>query len=89
MSSRKADPRPGPEPGDQVEVIRGPLAGLWGTVHNRKRDRITVIFRLIKQAASVEMYLADIAVARTRHQIAREQVRAAIEPVPFSKLVTW
>ncbi len=81
MSSREADPRPGPEPGDQVEVMRGPLAGVSGTVHSRKRNRITLIVHLIKQTAFVEIDLADIAVARTRLQIAREQVRAAIEPV--------
>jgi transcriptional antiterminator NusG len=55
------DPHPFFEAGMEVEVIRGPLTGVRGTL--LRKDRVTKLVlavRLIRQAAVVEIHPADV-----------------------------
>ncbi len=55
------DPHPYLKEGMEVEVIRGPLAGLRGLlVRKESRARVVVAIHLIQQAASVELDAADV-----------------------------
>lgn len=70
-----------PEPGDEVSVTRGPLAGVTGIIVRTARKRLVLSVRLINQAAIVEIHPSDVKVGRTKLQIAREQIQVAVEPV--------
>lgn len=55
------DPHPTLEPGMAVEVIRGPLAGLRGTlIRKGLRAKLLVAISLISQGASVNIEAADV-----------------------------
>lgn len=55
------DPHPYLKEGMEVEVLRGPLAGLRGLlVRKESRARVVVAIHLIQQAASVELDAADV-----------------------------
>ena len=56
------DPHPYLKAGMEVEVIRGPLAGLRGIlIRKGTRARLVIGVTLIHQAASVEMDALDVA----------------------------
>jgi transcription antitermination factor NusG len=60
-STLPLDPHPYLREGMEVEVIRGPLAGLRGVlVRKGSRARFVVAIHLIQQAASVELDAADV-----------------------------
>ncbi len=55
------DPHPYLKEGMEVEVVRGPLAGVRGIlVRKGARARLVVAINLIQQAASVELDAADV-----------------------------
>jgi len=55
------DPHPYLKEGMEVEVVRGPLAGVRGVlVRKGSRARLVVAVHLIQQAASVELDAADV-----------------------------
>ena len=55
------DPHPYLHEGMQVEVIRGPLQGVHGTLlRKEKRHRLVLGVRLIQQAAAVEIDVNDM-----------------------------
>ena len=55
------DPHPYLREGMEVEVMRGPLAGVRGMlVHKGRHARFVVAIHLIQQAASVELDAADV-----------------------------
>jgi transcription antitermination factor NusG len=55
------DPHPYLKEGMEVEVVRGPLAGVRGMlVRKGSRARLVVAVHIIQQAASVELDAADV-----------------------------
>ena len=55
------DPHPFLAIGTEVEVVRGPLAGLRGTLLRKDRvARLVLSISLIRQAAAVEVHPADV-----------------------------
>jgi len=55
------DPHPYLHEGMPVEVIRGPLRGVRGTLLRKdKRHRLVIGVRLIQQAAAVEIDVNDV-----------------------------
>ncbi len=55
------DPHPYLREGMEVEVLRGPLAGVRGIlIRKASRARLVVAIHLIQQAASVELDAADV-----------------------------
>ena len=57
------DPHPYLHEGMRVEVIRGPLQGIHGTLlRKEKRHRLVIGVHLIQQAAAVEIGVNDVAV---------------------------
>ncbi len=55
------DPHPYLKEGMEVEVLRGPLAGVRGIlVRKGTRARLVVAINLIQQAASIELDAADV-----------------------------
>jgi transcription antitermination factor NusG len=55
------DPHPMVEEGMEVEVVRGPLAGVRGRLLRKDRSsRLVIGVHLIHQAASVEVHPADV-----------------------------
>lgn len=63
MRSRvEYDPHPGLANGDEVEVVRGPLAGVRGMlVRKEARCRLVILVNLIRQGAAVEIDSTDVA----------------------------
>jgi transcription antitermination factor NusG len=60
-STLPLDPHPYLKEGMEVEVVRGPLAGIRGAlVRKGARARFVVSIHLIQQAASVELDAADV-----------------------------
>jgi len=60
-STLPLDPHPYLREGMEVEVIRGPLAGVRGVLVSKgARARLVVAIHLIQQAASVELDAADV-----------------------------
>jgi len=60
-STLPLDPHPYLREGMEVEVIRGPLAGVRGVlIRKGTRARLVVAVHLIQQAASVELDAADV-----------------------------
>ncbi len=60
-STLPLDPHPYLKEGMEVEVVRGPLAGVRGIlIRKGARARLVVAIHLIQQAASVEMDAADV-----------------------------
>jgi transcriptional antiterminator NusG len=56
------DPHPFLEQGMEVEVVRGPLAGVRGRLVRKDRStRLVIAVTLIRQAAIVEVHPADVA----------------------------
>lgn len=61
-SQYRYDPHPYLHEGDEVEVIRGPLAGVRGRLVRKDRStRLVIAVTLIRQAASLEIHPADVA----------------------------
>lgn len=61
-SQYRYDPHPYLHEGDEVEVIRGPLAGVRGRLIRKDRStRLVIAVTLIRQGASVEIHPADVA----------------------------
>jgi transcription antitermination factor NusG len=55
------DPHPLIEEGMEVEVVRGPLAGVRGRLLRKDRSsRLVIAVHLINQATSVEIHPADV-----------------------------
>jgi hypothetical protein len=55
------DPHPYLHKGKMLEVVRGPLQGVREiTVQKEKRHRLVLEFRLIQQAAAVEIDTRDV-----------------------------
>lgn len=55
------DPHPMLEEGMEVEVVRGPLAGVRGKLLRKDRStRVVIAVRLIQQAAAVEVHPGDV-----------------------------
>jgi transcription antitermination factor NusG len=55
------DPHPFLEEGMEVEVVRGPLAGVRGRLLRKDRSaRLVLAVALIRQAAAVEIHPADV-----------------------------
>lgn len=55
------DPHPFLEHGMEVEVVRGPLVGVRGTLLRKDRvSKLVLSVRLIRQAAVVEIHPADV-----------------------------
>ena len=60
-STLPLDPHPYIKEGMEVEVVRGPLAGVRGIlIRKAPHARLVVAIHLIQQAASVEMDAADV-----------------------------
>jgi len=63
-SRYRYDPHPFLEEGMEVEVLRGPLAGVRGRLVRKDRStRLVISVLLIRQAAAVEVHPADVAPA--------------------------
>lgn len=61
MSTLPLDPHPYLKEGMEVEVARGPLAGVRGTlIRKGNRARLVVAIHLVQQAASVELDAVDV-----------------------------
>ena len=61
------DPHPFLPVGTEVEVVRGPLAGLRGRLIRKDRaTRLVLSISLIRQAAAVEVHPADVMVVTQR-----------------------
>ena len=72
------DSHPFLEEGMQVEVVRGPLQGVTGTLLQKVRPfRLVLSINLIKQAASVEIDTDDVAPIRTESSPSRRQFQFA------------
>jgi transcription antitermination factor NusG len=66
FSTLPYDPYPDIVQGDRVEVIRGPLQGLEGTLVRKKNaDRFVLSVDLIQQAVACEIDACDV--VKTRH----------------------
>jgi transcription antitermination factor NusG len=62
MSRFRFDPHPFLEEGMEVEIIRGPLAGVRGKLLRKDRSaRVVLAVTLIRQAVVVQVHPADIA----------------------------
>ena len=61
-STMRYDPHPFLTEGMLVEVLRGPLAGMRGTIVRKDRStKLVLAVTLIHQAAAVEIHPADVA----------------------------
>jgi transcriptional antiterminator NusG len=61
-STVRYDPHPFLTEGMVVEVVRGPLAGVRGTIVRKDRStKLVLAVTLIHQAAAVEIHPADVA----------------------------
>jgi transcription antitermination factor NusG len=66
------DPHPALSVGMEVEVIRGPLAGIRGCLLRKDRvARLVISVTLIRQAAAVDVHPADVMVTGQPRQSAR------------------
>ena len=79
MSSKlQYDAHPFLEEGMQVEVIRGPLQGLAGTLLHKVRPyRLVLSINLIKQAASVQIDAEDVVPLQSGSSVYRTQRQVA------------
>lgn len=63
-SGLEYDPHPGLAAGTEVEVVRGPLAGVRGVlVRKEARSRLIICVDVIRQGAAVEIDALDVAPA--------------------------